>query len=42
MRRVGNGDAEEDWHWDLNLGAATIETEDHVVLGEKGELWQSK
>ena len=34
---VGNGAAEEVWCWDLNLGTAAIKTEDHEVLGEKGE-----
>ena len=34
---VRNGAAEEDGHWDLNLGAAAIEREDHKVLGEKRE-----
>ena len=34
---VGNGAAEEHWRWDLNLGMAAIEREDHAVLGEKGE-----
>ena len=34
---MGNGAAEEDWHWDLNPGVAAIETEDHALLGKKGE-----
>ena len=34
---VGNGAAEEDRCWDLNLGVAAIEREDHKVLGEKEE-----
>ena len=34
---VGNGAAEEDWSWDLNLDVAAIGREDHEVLGEKGE-----
>ena len=34
---VKNAVAEEDWHWDLNLGPAAIEKEDHKALGEKGE-----
>ena len=37
MGGVGNGAAGEDWHWDLNRGAAAIPGEDHEVLGEKGE-----
>ena len=45
VRGVGNGAAEEDWHWDLNPGEAAIQREDHVALEEKGErttlLWQS-
>ena len=32
---VRNGAAKEDGRWDLNLGAAAIEREDHVVLKEK-------
>ena len=24
MKGVGNEDAKENWHWDLNLGTATI------------------
>ena len=34
---VGNGAAEEDGHWDLNLGTAAIEREDHAVLEERRE-----
>ena len=34
---VGNGAAEEDGHWDLNLGTAAIESEDYTVQKEKGE-----
>ena len=34
---VRNGAAEEDWPWDLNLGAAAIEGEDHAVLTKKRE-----
>ena len=34
---VGNGAAKEDGHWDLNLGAAAIEGEDHAVLWGKEE-----
>ena len=34
---VGNGAAKEDGCWDLNLGVAALEREDHEVLGEKGE-----
>ena len=30
--RVRNGAAKEDGHWDLNLGTAAIEREDHAVL----------
>ena len=48
MGGVGNGAAEEDWRWDLNLGSAAIpgrgprsfgavNREDHAVLKEKGE-----
>ena len=37
MGGVGNGAAEEDWHWDLNPGAAATESEDHAVLKEKGD-----
>ena len=37
MGGVGNGAAEEDWHWDLNLGAAAIEGENHEVLRGKEE-----
>ena len=37
MGGVGNGAAEEDWHWDLNLGAAAIERENHKVLRGKEE-----
>ena len=37
MGGVGNGAAEEDLCWDLNLGAVAIGTEDHVVLEEKRE-----
>ena len=43
MGGVGNGAAEEDWHWDLNPGEAAIlgilgprsfgESWDHVALG---------
>ena len=32
---VRNGAAKEDGHWDLNLGAAAIEREDHTVLEER-------
>ena len=32
---VTNGAAKEDGRWDLNLGPAAIEEEDHKVLGEK-------
>ena len=41
---MGNGAAEEDWHWDLNLGTAAIEREDHVVLEEKEDhmVWGEK
>ena len=35
MGGVGNGAAEEDLCWDLNLGAVAIGTEDHAVLEEK-------
>ena len=28
--------AEEDWHWDLNPGAAAIPAEDHAALAEWG------
>ena len=34
---VGNGAAKEDGCWDLNLGAAAIERENHEVLREKEE-----
>ena len=34
---VRNGAAKEDGRWDLNLGPAAIEKEDHKALGEKGE-----
>ena len=34
---VRNGAAEEDWRWDLNLGVAAIEREDHVALKERRE-----
>ena len=34
---VGNGAAEEDGCWNLNLGAAAIEREDHPVLEERKE-----
>ena len=35
---VGNGAAEEDWRWDLNLGAAAIpRREPHGFGGEGGE-----
>ena len=37
MGGVGNGAAEEDERWDLNLGMAAIEGEDHAVLRGKGE-----
>ena len=37
MGGVGNGAAEEDGHWDLNLGMAAIEREDHEVLRGKRE-----
>ena len=37
MGGVGNGAAEEDWHWDLNQGVAAIEGEDHAVLEERKE-----
>ena len=39
---VGNGAAEEDWHWDLNPGTAAMlvllagyfgQSQDHVTLG---------
>ena len=32
---VGNGAAKEDGCWNLNLGAAAIGREDHVVLKKK-------
>ena len=32
MGGVGNGAAEEDRPWDLNLGTAAVKREDHVVL----------
>ena len=32
---MGNGAAEEDWHWDLNPGMAAI-PEDHAALAERG------
>ena len=28
MGRVGNGAAEEDWHWDLNPGVAAMRREE--------------
>ena len=34
---VRNGAAKEDGHWDLNLGAAAIERENHKVLRGKEE-----
>ena len=42
---MGNAAAEEEGHWDLNLGAAAVEDysvlkekrEDHQVLGKKRE-----
>ena len=34
---VRNGAAKEDGHWDLNLGTAAIEREDHMVLKESRE-----
>ena len=34
---VRNGAAKEDGHWDLNLGTAVIEGEDHTVLRRKEE-----
>ena len=35
---VGNGAAEEDWHWDLNRGAAAIPGEEPRGFGrEEGE-----
>ena len=36
-RRSRKWAAKEDRLWDLNLGAAAIEREDHAVWGEKGE-----
>ena len=33
---MGNGAAEEDRCWDLNLGVAAIEREDHKALAERG------
>ena len=33
MGGVRNGAAEEDWHWDLNPGAAAMPGEDHAALG---------
>ena len=34
---MGNGAAEEDWHWDLNPGVAAIPgAEDHTALAEWG------
>ena len=32
---IGNGAAKEDGRWDLNRGAAAIQTEDHAVLEEE-------
>ena len=34
---VRNGAAEEDGHWDLNLGAAAIEGDYHAVVKERKE-----
>ena len=34
---VRNGATKEDGHWDLNLGAAAIEVEGHVVRKESRE-----
>ena len=45
MGAVGNGAAEEDWHWDLNLGIAAVGTEDHTVLKKRKEdyvVWGEK
>ena len=33
MGGVGNGAAEEDWHWDLNPGMAAMPGQDHAALG---------
>ena len=33
MGGVGNGAAEEDWHWDLNPGVAAMPGWDCVALG---------
>ena len=37
MGGVGNGAAEENGRWDLNLGVGAMEREDHTVLKEKRE-----
>ena len=45
MGGVRNGAAKEDGCWDLNPGAAAVETEDHAVLKEKREdheVWGEK
>ena len=34
---VGNGAAEKDGRWDLNLGTAATEGKDHAVLKEERE-----
>ena len=35
---IGNGAAKEDGRWDLNVGVAAIEREDHPVLGGKKRI----
>ena len=43
MGRVGNGDAEEDWQWDLKPGVAATRRGDPCSFGQRGrtmQLWQ--